>query len=828
MPGPTVGRAEVDVHADLSPFRRELSQAAALAGRQYGDDLATSLDARLRRVTRVFDRFWGSSLRGSRNDFLNFVGVVSTGIERLVGNVIGRGLGAIANSFDRLGSAIARFPSLVQFGGGFRLLADNIRGLGAGGIDGLIVQIVALVAAFNIGVSAIGFLAGGISTLAAGVTALAVGIGGALLGGMVALVPVVGALAVGITTLTVGLSELSDAQKEAFAPLSDLFSEIRSGVQEALFANLGDQVNGLTEALAPVGAVLNRVASEFSDWASDVIASIGPGGALDRSLQSLGDSIPGTFRLLLDILSSVGSGLVGLFAAATPAADRLLSAIGNVVSRFSEWVNSVEGSEAINAFLQQALNLLGSLWELAGQVGTALANLWTQGGADAAQVLLDNITELVRQFNTWVNDGGGREALLEWFRAGVASVEALAGVMGGLIELFDALDTTFTRQGFVVFLGLVTSAIGLLTALAASVQGTTIAIGLFVTTLATNFSAALLAISQAASAVWDSLILGFGLVAVAVQEFAAAVHAGVGRAITSVAGAVLSIRTSLQVLVTDISARATAARAAFQNMADRIGESLLRATQAVIDFRTRAVAAFNAFVTSVSAALQRVVVTITSFVGRAVAAFNNLTGRVRGAISNVVGALGGLASSAAAALGRFAASIAQGVSRAIASLRGFAGRAVSSVAGLPARFATLGVNMMQGLLRGIVSRGSAILEYLRSLASRAASAFAGVLGIASPSKVFAEYGRNVVEGLVLGLQDGVSEVMAATNSLAAATSFPNVNTTVGGLAAQAAASPSGVPTQAATNVGGITIVTPFANPRLVALEVMDELAARGK
>lgn len=857
MPGPVVGRAEVDVHADLSPFRRELNAAAARAGRDYGNTLAQNLDTRLQRTTRIFDRFWGSTLRGSRNDFLNFVGIVSAGVERLVGNVVGRGLGVIANSFDRLGDAIARFPSLVQFAGGFRLIGENIRGLGAGGIDGLIVQLAALILAFNLGTAVIGIFAGGISSLTAGITALAVGIGGALFGGIVALVPVVGALTVGIATLTLAFSKMSKEQQAVFGPLVDLFKELRSGVQETLFESLGGQVGSLVTALRPLGPFLNSVAAEFADWVADVVGEIGPGGPLAATFASLGESIPETFGRILDVLSSLGGSLLGLFDAATPAADRLLEAIERVLTQFSEWVNSVAGQEAINDFLQQAIDLLGSLWDIAGEVGTALANLWTEGGADAAQILLDNIREIVEEFNTWVSDEGGREALLTWFFQGVDAIQALGTVLGAVVDLFDALDTVFNRQGFVLFLEFLATGITALADLAELVQNTIVDLSTFAATLVEDIGNAFTTVAEIAAQVWDGLIVGLGLVILAAQQFGEflaglrspmeilaedgralradlieafeGVATGVSDVVSRVTRFLGNLRSPMEIAAQNGRDLRADLIEAFNGIARSIGDALTRASDAVGRFRTRASDAFSRLASSLGTSTGRAVGSFLNLRDRAASALSSLVGRVSSAASQVTSSLRRLAGQAGSALGQFVASILRGASQALNALGRFAGQAVGALSSLPGRFASLGVSIMQGLFNGIVSRGGAILDYLRRLASTAASTFASILGIGSPSKVFAQFGEDIVEGLVNGLDAGMDDVLSATNSLADAAAFPTTNAPVSAMAAQAAADTSGgAPVRSTTEVGGITIVTPYANPRLVALEVMDELAARGK
>jgi phage-related protein len=852
-----VGRAEVDVHADLSPFRRELTAAAARAGRDYGDTLANNLDKRLQRTTRIFDRFWGSTLRGSRNDFLNFVGVVSAGIERLTGNIIGRGLGFIANSFTRLGDVISRFPNLIQFGNGFRTIGDNIRGLGAGGIDGLIIQLAAMVIAFEVGVAVLGVFAAGVSTLTAGITALTIGIGGALFGGIVALTPAVGALVAGIAALAIGFTDLSDAQKATFAPLGELLDTVRDAVQGQLFNDLGDQVNGLLSALGAAGPFLVDLAGAFRGWVNDVISEIGPGGPLDATFRSLGESLPVIFRQLLDLLSNLGGSLVGLFDAASPAAERLLDSINGVLGRFNDWVNSVEGQEAINDFLQRALDLLGLLFGIAGEVGTALRNLWTEGGADAAQVLLSNIQDIVAEFNTWISDEGGREALLTWFRDGVRAIQDIGNVLGAVITLFDALDTTFTRAGFTVFLDFLSTAILWLADMATRAQEVILAVIEFGTGLVESIGGAFTTIQEIAASVWDALVTGFGQVVAAGQGlidfFAplgelfsslAAAGAELRDGLVGAFGDMLTavgdfVRAAIQLLIdfsdplvsteTAVQRFRDGASAAFSGLATGIGAALRRAATTVTNFATRVGEAFGRFVRSVGSALSRAVSTIGSFAGRVGNAFSNLAGRIGQTVGRVIGTLGRLAGAAGSALGRFVSAIQRGVSRALTALGNFASRALTAISRLPALFASIGISMMQGLFNGIVSRGESIISYLQGLAQRAASTFAGILGIASPSKVFEEFGKNIVEGLVAGLGEGIGEVTDATNSLANAALPGNLNTSVSGLADQSFnPTTGGAPVRSTTDVGGITIVTPYANPRLVAIEVMDELAARGK
>lgn len=857
MPGPTVGRAEVDVHADLSPFRRELVAAANRAGRDYGDTLATSIDSRLRRTTRIFDRFWTSTLRGSRNDFLNFVGVVSEGLERLVGRTIGGGLRNFGNALTGIGNILERLSvgPLKTFGEDFKRFGDNIRGLGAGGVDGLIIQLAGLSLAFQLLVAASGGLAAGLSGVAASVTALAVGIGGALLGGVVALTPAVAALGVGVGALALGLSEMSDAEKAAFDPLADLFGELREGVQEALFENLGDQVDGLTRALAPVGGVLEDVAGVFSDWVSDVISQIGPGGPLADSFEDLGESIPDTLRTLLDILSNLSGSLVGLFDAASPAAQRLLEGINGLLEDFNEWINSVEGQEALNDFLQEALDLLDSLGGIVGEVGEALGNFWTEGGADAAQDLLDNIGDLITQFNDWLDTEEGRQALLDFFENGVEVAEGLGDVVDSLIDLFDELDNTLSREGFQNFLDLLADGIDGLTDLVEQFNAAHQAVmdflvqvelaGGFFETLKTgvedaatsvlDFIAAVDAIGteklneffDSADVAREGIIEAFEDMQAKIQEFFDFIGTGAQSVIDEMVELEIGIRAALDAAIETVEGSLDSIKEAFDQLVADISLVLESTETAIQDFKDGVSDAFDTAAENIGSAVDSAVSAIGGFGDDVAEEFNEIARDVRRRVGEVVSSIRGLPGRIAAAMQRFAAAVQRGVERAVQRLRLFASQAVSAIIGLPGRMFRIGLDMMQGLLNGIIQRGASIIAYLEGLAQSAAATFARILGIASPSKVFEEFGRDIVDGLVGGIQGGITDVTDAANSLAGAATISNLNTPISALAAGSGGR-GAAQTQGVGGFGDITIVTPYADPRLVALETMDALAAQGR
>lgn len=719
--GRKIGDAYVDVHGDLGPFRRDVRNESRRGGTEAGDEFDKSLGARLGRLrlslgslrkslgrinANLGERFEGvdiglGRLKGSRNDFLNIVGSMAGALERTLGGAIQgvfQGLGAIVSSFgQRLASANG---PLGKFGEGMDKLGISISRVGGGGLDGLLIQIGAVILGFQALVALTGPLVAGLSGLGAAFIALTVGIGGALAGGLLALGPALTAVAAGVGALTIAFSGLSKSQQAVFEPLKTLFGEVRASVQGALFKNAGDQVNDLAAALRPLGGLLTSLAGVFSSWATDVLAAVGPGGALSGSFDTLGKALPNLLRTTLDIVSGLAGGLTGLFAGATPGAQRLFDGISRVVAQFSAWANTVEGQKEINTFMQQAVDLLNTLWDIATEVGTTLKNLWEMGGAHAAQLLLESIVGVFDRLNKAMSTPEGREAVIAFFRNGVDVIRGLGPVLQQIINLFQSLDTEFNRLQFQRLLTGITSVIGGIVSFVRWTNDIINAVG--------RFGNRIKEVAQ-----------GVGNFALSTVAAAGRFKTGLTTAFNSVMGVIRSLVTRILSLRSPMT------------IAAESGQRL----------RAQIISAFTALATAVSKAI------IT-----AVTWLRNLATQAAGAAGRAAGALVGLAREAAGALGRFAGAIRDGISTALGNLGRFAGQAVSAISGLASRFFGLGGDIMRGLYNGIVGAAGSVISYIQGLAGKVASAFASVLGMASPSRLFAKFGGYIVDGLVIGMR----------------------------------------------------------------------------
>jgi len=86
--------------------------------------------------------------------------------------------------------------------------------------------------------------------------------------------------------------------------------------------------------------------------------------------------------------------------------------------------------------------------------------------------------------------------------------------------------------------------------------------------------------------------------------------------------------------------------------------------------------------------------------------------------------------------------------------------------GLVGQMATIGVNLVQGIINGIGSMFGALKAKIVSLGKGAVNWFKGVLGIHSPSRVFMQLGGHMTNGLAIGVDRGAGAPLASIGALA--------------------------------------------------------------
>jgi hypothetical protein len=95
-----------------------------------------------------------------------------------------------------------------------------------------------------------------------------------------------------------------------------------------------------------------------------------------------------------------------------------------------------------------------------------------------------------------------------------------------------------------------------------------------------------------------------------------------------------------------------------------------------------------------------------------------------------------------------------------------AGRAAwDALTGVFGNIGELGLQIMQGLAKGIMNGAGAVVGAITGAVKGAINAAKSLLGIASPSKLFAEIGGFTAEGMAIGVEDETPSVQAAMTEM---------------------------------------------------------------
>lgn len=130
-------------------------------------------------------------------------------------------------------------------------------------------------------------------------------------------------------------------------------------------------------------------------------------------------------------------------------------------------------------------------------------------------------------------------------------------------------------------------------------------------------------------------------------------------------------------------------------------------------------------------------------------------------------------------------------------------------------WASIGSNIIAGIVNGVKNAASSLLSSLQSLASQALQAAKNALGIASPSKLFMnEVGKWIPEGMAVGIEANVSSVNSAVGAMA--------------LSASDEFESAAAPGMTATGYTGTTATAAQTSPTTVTIEFAGSLAQLGR
>ncbi|MDT0473012.1 hypothetical protein RM863_12845 [Streptomyces sp. DSM 41014] len=206
---------------------------------------------------------------------------------------------------------------------------------------------------------------------------------------------------------------------------SPALEKLQQGVQDKVFDGLAEKLTRTGRTVLPIfrrellstADTLNRMGGGVLDAAR----GLGKEGALGQALGSASKGL----RNLSGVPGVVVTALGRIGAAAGPSFEKLTSAAGKGAEKVGEKLGEAFKSGALQKAIEQAIGLVGELFDVVGNVGRIFGTVFS-----AAQT-----------------SGGGLVGTLKEITGAIADAVATPEVQGGLTALFSTMSTLATTVG---------------------------------------------------------------------------------------------------------------------------------------------------------------------------------------------------------------------------------------------------------------------------------------------------------------------------------------------------------------------------------------------
>lgn len=388
-------------------------------------------------IDRVADTVGRGFGRGSRNDFINFLGSTARNTVRLLGllprlaedfmGVAQIAKGTFKAAFDEAGGGfkglISGSSALTKSFGGSLALA---LGKGVAGFAALMVTIGPLVAILSLLTAAVVALAGSLSFALVGAVASVTAV-------LLPAITLFGGFAVALKSLSnKQFSELRDSFQKFSKPFTKSFREEMPHAIDAFKKALGGvELRTFADKL---GSAIGKTTTAFAESLS--------GPTFKNFIRQLGTFLPAAVERFGKISRQAFGGFGGILVAMIPVMNRTLKYLDDITLKFSKWANSAEGQSTLLRFFDNAEASLKSVGKFLGSVLGLIGELFSAGresGDDLFTSMAKNIDKLTRRLEQ------NPEALKKWFKDGVEFARELGDVLVIVAKAFDFLDNKVTR-----------------------------------------------------------------------------------------------------------------------------------------------------------------------------------------------------------------------------------------------------------------------------------------------------------------------------------------------------------------------------------------------
>lgn len=230
------------------------------------------------------------------------------------------------------------------------------------------------------------------------------------------------------------------AYQTALSGLKTSWEGLIAQNQAAIFNTMTNGINTAKYALTTLNPFLTKTASQIETASGKMLNWAKTSSVAKRSFDILNTQGPKIFQHLLNATQSFVNGSAALFNKLSPLYSWAARGFADMAKSFDDWANSVEGSKAINGFIEYTKANLPIVGNIFGNVFKGIISLFQAFSGHSHNVLL-GIQDVTKGFAEWsegLKKSDGFQQFVQYLETNGPKVWSLikniTGTLWGLVK----------------------------------------------------------------------------------------------------------------------------------------------------------------------------------------------------------------------------------------------------------------------------------------------------------------------------------------------------------------------------------------------------------
>lgn len=230
------------------------------------------------------------------------------------------------------------------------------------------------------------------------------------------------------------------AYKGALDGLKTSWEGLIAQNQAAIFNTMTNGINTAKYALTTLNPFLTKTATQIETASGKMLNWAKTSSVAKRSFDILNTQGPKIFQHLLNATQSFVNGSAAMFNKLSPLYDWAAKGFADMAQSFNNWANSVQGSKAINGFVEYTKTNLPIVGSIFGNIFKGIISLFQAFSGHSHNVLV-GIQDVTKGFAEWsegLKKSDGFQKFVEYLETNGPKVWSLikniTGTLWGLVK----------------------------------------------------------------------------------------------------------------------------------------------------------------------------------------------------------------------------------------------------------------------------------------------------------------------------------------------------------------------------------------------------------